>query len=88
MVWIWPAACQLEPDVSSSRSSSTTSFQPNFARWNRIEQPTTPPPMMTTLAWDGSFFAPGLSSFWISGMDRRLLMGAAAPPALAERALF
>ena len=25
--------CQVEPDVSSSRSSSTTSFQPSFARW-------------------------------------------------------
>ena len=32
MVWICPAACQEEPDVSSLRSSNTTSFQPNLAR--------------------------------------------------------
>jgi hypothetical protein len=50
IVWICPAACQLEPEVSSERSSSTTSFQPNLARWNRIEQPTTPPPTITTFA--------------------------------------
>ena len=50
MVWICPAACHDEPEVSSSRSSRTASFQPNLARWNKIEQPTTPPPMITTLA--------------------------------------
>ena len=50
MVWIWPAACQDDPEVSSARSSSRQSFQPIFARWNRMEQPTTPPPITTTLA--------------------------------------
>ena len=53
-VWICPAACHDEAAVSSSRSRRTTSFQPNFARWNRIAQPTTPPPMTTTLAWLGN----------------------------------
>ena len=28
-----PAACQVVPEVSRSRSSSTTSFQPMWARW-------------------------------------------------------
>ena len=28
-----PAACQVEPDVSSARSISRTSFQPAFVRW-------------------------------------------------------
>src|SRR5471032_2441233 len=51
IVWITPAACQEEPEVSSERSKSTTSFQPILARWNRMLQPTTPPPMTTTLAW-------------------------------------
>ncbi len=50
IVWMTPAACQEEPEVSSERSRSTTSFQPNLARWNRMLQPTTPPPMTTTFA--------------------------------------
>ena len=28
-----PAACQVEPDVSSLRSSSSASVQPFFAKW-------------------------------------------------------
>ena len=28
-----PAACQVVPEVSRSRSSSTMSFHPSFARW-------------------------------------------------------
>src|SRR2546423_8579589 len=46
-----PAACQVEPAVSSSRSSSTTSVQPSRVRWYSALQPTAPPPMTTTRAW-------------------------------------
>jgi hypothetical protein len=46
-----PAACQVEPEVSSSRSTSTTSSQPSFTRWYSVLQPTTPPPITTTRAW-------------------------------------
>src|SRR5579862_7693478 len=45
-----PAACQVEPAVSSSRSSSTASVQPSRVRWKRALQPTAPPPMTTTRA--------------------------------------
>src|SRR5437763_10425383 len=46
-----PAACQVEPAVSSSRSSSTTSVQPSRVRWYSALQPTAPPPMTTSRAW-------------------------------------
>src|ERR1700687_5799059 len=46
-----PAACQVEPAVSSSRSSSTASVQPSRVRWYSALQPTAPPPMTTTRAW-------------------------------------
>src|SRR6056297_765818 len=49
--WILAAACHVDPLVSSSRSSRTTSVQPSFARWYKIEQPMTPPPMTTAWAW-------------------------------------
>src|SRR2546430_902116 len=45
-----PAACQVEPQVSSPRSSSSTSFQPALVRWYRTLAPTTPPPITTTRA--------------------------------------
>src|SRR6201993_4293280 len=45
-----PAACQVEPAVSSLRSTSTTSVQPSSVRWYRTEAPITPPPMTTTCA--------------------------------------
>ena len=45
-----PAACQVEPEVSSLFSSSSTSRQPIFARWYSTLAPTTPPPMTTALA--------------------------------------
>ena len=32
-VTISPAACQVVPEVRRSRSSSSTSFQPMWARW-------------------------------------------------------
>ncbi len=54
-MWICPAACHDEPEVSSFLSNRMVSFQPNLARWKRIEQPTTPPPIMTTRAWVGGF---------------------------------
>ena len=43
-----PAACQVEPAVSSRRSRSMTSVQPAFVRWYSTLAPTTPPPMTTT----------------------------------------
>ncbi len=47
-----PAACQVEPDVSSLFSTISTSVQPLRARWYRTLAPTTPPPMITALADD------------------------------------
>ena len=47
-VCIPPAACHVEPAVSSRRSTSTTSVQPSLVRWYRTLAPTTPPPMTTT----------------------------------------
>ena len=41
-VCIPPAACQVEPAVSSRRSSSTTSVQPALVRWYSTLAPTTP----------------------------------------------
>src|ERR1700674_2484292 len=49
-VCIPPAACQVEPQVSSPRSISSASFQPALVRWYRTLAPTTPPPITTTLA--------------------------------------
>jgi hypothetical protein len=46
-----PAACQVDPLVSSLRSIRTTSDQPFFARWYKVLTPTAPPPIITTLAW-------------------------------------
>ena len=43
-----PAACHVEPAVSSRRSRSITSVQPSLVRWYRTLAPTTPPPMTTT----------------------------------------
>ncbi len=62
-----PAACQEDPEVSSLRSNKIQSFKPNFAKWNKIEQPTTKitiagselkahkiPPSILTLRDDGT----------------------------------
>src|SRR5438445_8444463 len=49
-----PAEWNVEPLVSSLRSSRTTSCSPRPARWCAIEAPPTPPPMMTTRARSGS----------------------------------
>src|ERR1700722_6957044 len=40
-----PAACQVEPAVSSERSSRTTSDQPFFVRGYSVLTPTPPPPI-------------------------------------------
>ena len=48
-----PAACHVVPDVSWSRSSSTTSFTPLCARWYATDVPMIPPPITTTRASDG-----------------------------------
>ncbi len=54
-----PAACQVDPEVSSLFSSSSTSVQPIRARWYRVLAPTTPPPMITALAEDFMQSLPG-----------------------------
>src|SRR5579871_5134234 len=46
-----PAACQVDPQVSSPRSIKSTSFQPALVRWYRTLHPTTPPPITTAFAW-------------------------------------
>ena len=53
-VTIRPAACQVVPDVSWSRSSSTVSVHPRWPRWYAIDVPMMPPPITTTRARDGS----------------------------------
>src|SRR3954447_12665952 len=49
-----PALWNVEPLVSSARSTSTTSRSPSWARCHAIEAPPTPPPMMTIRARSGS----------------------------------
>src|SRR5271169_7211578 len=46
-----PAACQVDPEVSSARSISSTSFQPILVKWYSTLAPTTPPPITTAWAW-------------------------------------
>ena len=46
----FPAACHDDPEVNSFRSKRIQSFKPNLAKWKSMEQPTTPPPITTTLA--------------------------------------
>src|SRR4051794_36002633 len=48
-----PAEWNVEPLVSSRRSSRTTSRQPSSARWNAMDVPATPPPMITHRARGG-----------------------------------
>ncbi len=45
-----PAACQVDPAVSSARSSKTTSVKPLRAKWYSVLTPTTPPPITATRA--------------------------------------
>src|SRR4029453_10982327 len=45
-----PAACHVEPLVSSPLSTSTTSVHPFRARWYATLQPAMPPPTITTRA--------------------------------------
>src|SRR5690349_9829559 len=48
-----PAACQVVPEVSRSRSSRTTSRHPKRPRWYATEVPITPPPITTAGGWLG-----------------------------------
>ena len=54
MVGLWekcehmPAACHVEPAVSSLFSRSTMSVQPRLVRWYASETPMMPPPTITT----------------------------------------
>src|SRR4029077_5911840 len=57
-----PAACQVVPEVSRSRSSSTMSCQPMSARWYATEVPMMPPPMTTTRARAGRAAPVGLAA--------------------------
>ena len=45
-----PAEWNVEPEVSSARSTRTMSVQPRSARWYAIDVPPTPPPMITARA--------------------------------------
>src|SRR5687768_6238024 len=53
IAWKPPAACHVDPAVSSSRSISATSVMPRSVRWYSTLQPTMPPPITTT--WYRSF---------------------------------
>src|ERR1700716_241986 len=62
-----PAACQVVPEVSRSRSSRTMSFQPIRARWYATEVPMTPPPTTTTRAWPGILAGDELAAVTANG---------------------
>ena len=47
---IRPAACQVEPEVSSPFSTSTESVQPSLTKWYKSPTPIAPPPITNTLA--------------------------------------
>src|SRR5271168_192944 len=51
MLGHWPAACQVEPEVSSPFSIRTVSEQPSRARWYKRLAPIMPPPTTTTRAF-------------------------------------
>src|SRR5271170_4907216 len=51
MLGHWPAACQVEPDVSSFFSTKIVSVQPSRARWYKRLAPIIPPPMTTMRAF-------------------------------------
>src|SRR3989442_15171216 len=53
-----PAALLVVPEPTVSRSRTTTSCSPRRARGEAIEEPTTPPPMMTALAVPGRGMRP------------------------------
>src|SRR3981081_4828638 len=72
-----PAACQVEPAVSSSRSSSTTSVQPSRVRWYSALQPTAPPPMTTTRAW---LFTAGTPHSTLHPLARSVIEGPQRDP--------
>ena len=48
-----PAACQVVPAVSRTRSRTSTSVTPSFVRWYAIDEPMIPPPTITTCARAG-----------------------------------
>ena len=62
-----PAACQVDPAVSSFFSKRTQSVQPALARWYRADAPTAPPPMITTRAWVGKWAWVYVVKGWGSG---------------------
>ena len=53
------------PEVSLSRSSTTTSRRPSRPRWRAIESPMTPPPIITTGARSGRVW---VGRIWVIGL--------------------
>ena len=76
-VCIPPAECQVDPAVSSVRSSSTTSVHPAFVKWYSTLAPTTPPPITTTCV------SRGRSTINVGFLDQKSV---STPPSITRRA--
>src|SRR3989304_4027051 len=68
-----PTERPVPPEARKRRSSTTTFRTPRSARWKAMEQPVTPPPMMTTSALRGTLMleAPRSARGRWRGRDRR-----------------
>src|SRR5437899_5293606 len=70
-----PAALLVVPEPTVSRSRTKTSRSPRRARWEAIEQPTTPPPMMTSLVVPGGLMRPDYDQGDAAAAEARALAG-------------